>query len=228
MSAVMRGKELKKHLEALITTDSFANAPESVLTGPLKQSINVMFSFFCSLNPLIKWRAVTGAGILVSELSKDRMEDARIIMRRLMWMLNEESGGIGWGAPEAMGEIMARCPALALEFNRILISYIDEGGNFLEHEPLQDGVLWGIGRVSEQYPDLMKPAAPLSRPFLISPDPVKRGLACIISGLLHDIASRDSIEKLLMDKTTINLYRNMSIDGHSISSLAEDALNYLS
>jgi len=37
-------------------------------------------------------------------------------MRRLMWNLNDESGGIGWGNPEAMGEILACHEALANEY----------------------------------------------------------------------------------------------------------------
>jgi len=58
------------------------------------------------------------------------MESARVIMRRLMWSLNDESGGIGWGAPEAMGEIMARHEQLTKEYSAILGSYIREDGKF--------------------------------------------------------------------------------------------------
>jgi len=36
-----------------------------------------------------------------------------------MWSLNDESGGIGWGAPEAMGAIMARHTGLADEYANI-------------------------------------------------------------------------------------------------------------
>ena len=70
-------------------------------------------------------------GAVVEKLAWEDMEGARVIMRRLMWSLNEESGGIGWGAPEAMAEIMARHLELAREYSHMLISYMDYEGNFL-------------------------------------------------------------------------------------------------
>jgi len=45
--------------------------------------------------------------MVISNLTEKEMESARVIMRRLMWSLNDESGDIGWGAPEAMAEIIA-------------------------------------------------------------------------------------------------------------------------
>ncbi|MEA3417440.1 MAG: hypothetical protein U9R02_15080 [Thermodesulfobacteriota bacterium] len=59
-------------------------------------------------------------GVVVSNLADHDMESARVIMRRLIWNLNDESGGIGWGSPEAMGEIMARNNRLALPFTHKL------------------------------------------------------------------------------------------------------------
>ena len=53
--------------------------------------------------------------------------------RRLIWSLNDESGGIGWGAPEAMGEILARSEKLSCEFYCILLAYIREDGTPLEN-----------------------------------------------------------------------------------------------
>jgi hypothetical protein len=99
------------------------------------------------------------------------MESARVVMRRLMWNLNDESGGIGWGSPEAMGEITAGHGRLADEFAGILISYINPAGNFLEHELLQRGSLWGVGRLAHARPLLARPAVPFLPAFFESPDP---------------------------------------------------------
>ena len=84
---------------------------------------------------MIRWRAVSAMGHVVSRQAENDMPAARIIMRRLMWNLNDESGGIGWGSPEAMGDIMARSAPLTREYHRILISYVDPSGNFLEPRP---------------------------------------------------------------------------------------------
>jgi hypothetical protein len=75
------------------------------------------------------------------------MEHARIIMRRLMWTLNDESGGIGWGVPEAMAEIMINHKGLFKEYAHILMSYAEGGGNYLDHEPLKRGVIKAIERL---------------------------------------------------------------------------------
>ncbi len=75
----------------------------------------------------------------MANFAEEDMESARVIMRRLMWSLNDESGGIGWGSPEAMGEIIASHDGLAKEYAHVLISYVWEEGNFLEYEPLQRG-----------------------------------------------------------------------------------------
>lgn len=94
-------------------------------------------------------------GAFVANLADEDIESARVIVRRLMWQLNDESGGIGWGAPEVMGEILARHEGLAGEYANILTSHIKEDGNSLEHEPLQRDALWGVARLAQVRPDLV-------------------------------------------------------------------------
>lgn len=102
--------------------------------------------------PEARWQAAYGLGVCLSLMAAESMESARVFMRRLMWSLNEESGNLGWGIPEAMGCILAASPALAGEYARIFISYGYETGkedNFLDHGPLRRGVYWGIGHLAE-------------------------------------------------------------------------------
>jgi len=80
-----------------------------------------------------------------------------------MLSLTEESGGIGWGAPEAMGEIMARSEKLAEEYHKILISYTLGGGNELDFEDLQKDVIAGLKRLSQVHPELVKEVEHLLR-----------------------------------------------------------------
>jgi hypothetical protein len=113
----------------------------------------------CSTKKIIKERAVIALGEIVSTLAESDMDSARIIMRRLTWSLNEESGWIGWGSAQAMGEIMARSSKLADEFHKFLISYISEGDNYLQFEDLRNEVIQGLKRLSQTRPDLVKEAA---------------------------------------------------------------------
>jgi len=54
-----------------------------------------------------------------------------------------ESAGVH---PKQWGGRYFPCPPeLAEDFKSILFSYLDPGGNYIEQEILQRGVLWGIG-----------------------------------------------------------------------------------
>ncbi|MBF0467297.1 MAG: hypothetical protein HQK61_00175 [Desulfamplus sp.] len=141
-------KKLKQTIYELLTMSDEQKAIEELLEFPPAKSINPLFSFIQNSNENIKWRAVRAMGKVVAKMASKNLESARVVMRRLMWSLNDESGGIGWGAPEAMGEIMAQDERLASEYKKILLSYVDEKGNFLEHEPLRKGAVWAIERLS--------------------------------------------------------------------------------
>ena len=119
------------------------------------QIITSLLSCISNPDEFIRWRAISAFGTSVAACAQRDLETGRRIIRRLMWSLNDESGSIGWGAPEAMAEIMFGKEQLALEYAHILISYISEEVNFLEEIRLQQGVLWGIGRLAQVHPDLI-------------------------------------------------------------------------
>lgn len=101
-------------------------------------------------------------GKSVALLAEEDLEKAKIIIRRLMWMLNEESGGMAWGVGEAFAEALYHSLPLKIHYLQIFLSYIWPEGNYLEFPPAQRGVLWGIGRLSQKYKeDLAKNVRPL-------------------------------------------------------------------
>ena len=118
--------------------------------------VNVLLSLLVTTNEDLKNRVVKSFGEVVSRLAEDDIESARIVMRRLMLSVTEESGGIGWNTPEAMGEIMARSEQLANEYHKILISYTEGGGNELDFDALQKSVISGLKRLAEVRPELVK------------------------------------------------------------------------
>ncbi|MFO7803539.1 MAG: hypothetical protein R6V55_14720 [Desulfovermiculus sp.] len=128
---------------------------------PASKLISPLFSALFSIHPEVHWHAVTCMGDLGQDLSANGLQPLRVVMRRLMWSLNDESGGIGWGAPEAMGELMAKNKPMASEYSSILLSYIiDREGpdNYLEYPPLRLGAYWGIARLAQTHPDVVQPA----------------------------------------------------------------------
>jgi len=216
-------RSLKKKVLSILQSEDFGDRLEALARWPARQVVNPLFSFLLSSNELTKWRAVTAMGVVVSHLADTNMESARVIMRRLIWSLNDESGGIGWGAPEAMGEIIACHEGLANEYADVLISYIWEQGNYLEYDMLQRGAVWGIGRAAQARPRLMHDAIPHLIPFLRSSDAFLRGLAAWAMGSLKSKEGASHLVALLDDATELPI----SLDGklllRRVQRLAQDA-----
>ena len=219
------GRQLKKKILALLNDDEFEKSLETVCLIPARQAVNPLFSFLYHKDEWVKWRAITAMGAVVACLAHEDLESSRIIMRRLLWNLNDESGGIGWGSPEAMGEIMARHGGLAKEYADILVSYINESGNYLEHEILQRGVLWGLGRLAHVRPELVWNASAYLNPFLQSKDPNLRGLAAWVAGAMPSKVTTSSLEHLIDDEARINIFIDMRMVKYTVGQLAAAALS---
>ncbi len=170
-------RELKREILELLAKEDLPSLLEKVLRYPPRQVVNPLIGALCR-DDVTRFKAVAAIGKVVAHLADQDMESARVIIRRFMWMLNEESGGMAWGVPEAMAECLANHRRLAEEYTSILISYIWPEGNYLEYPPAQRGVVWGIGRLASFHPDLLiRYQAPLRLLHLLhSPDPVVRAL----------------------------------------------------
>ncbi len=158
------------------------------------------------------------------------LEQGRELLRRLAWSLNEESGGIGWGAPEAMAEIMAAVPALAEEFGGMLASYADPSCHLhLEHPPLLAGALWALGRLAGERPGLMGRhcAGPALAAHLPHPDPQVRGAAAWALGRLGDPAFAASLENLTNDPAQASYYESGRVVTRPVADIARRAQSFL-
>ena len=217
-------RQLKKEIQKLLLQKDLESGLAEIGHMPATKAINPLFSFLCSPDELLKWRAVTAMGQVVDRLADADMESARVIMRRYMWQLNDESGGIGWGCPEAMGEIMARNENIAGEFWRILISYIRPDGNFLEHEVLQRGVLWGVGRLAHARPQLLKASVDYLHPYMQTDDPHLRGLAAWAAGALRNNNTSALLNQLKADSAKLSVYHDGQIIRRSVGEIAKKAL----
>ena len=217
-------RQLKKQVLELLTHPDCDHGISRILEFPLRRVVNPLFSFLFSLDESVKWRAVSAMGAVVSELADRNMESARVVMRRFIWNLNDESGGIGWGSPEAMGEVMAQSSRLAEEYACILLSYVRPDMNYLEHEDLQKGVIWALGRLAYKRPGLVDETVKFLPPYLDAADPQLRGLAVWAAGAFALDYSRERLEKLTGDRCTFRLYRNRRIEEVQIGHLAAESL----
>jgi HEAT repeat protein len=110
--------------------------------GGRKKGINALLAMLLyETDELMRWRCIEGLGLLAADLAPRGLEQLRDIVRRLLWTMNDESGNVGWFAPEAIGEILASVPRLAKEFTDLL-------PNFLVEEPFERGTHWAMVRVA--------------------------------------------------------------------------------
>lgn len=217
-------RQIKHNLLVLLQQDDFEAALREISRFPARVAVNPLFSFLYNTHDRVRWRAVTAMGIVVANLAAQERESARVVMRRFLWNLNDESGGIGWGSPEAMGEIMARSGWLAEEYADLMVSYMMPEGNFLEHPLLQRGLLWGVGRLAHARPAVIAGAAAYLPPFLRSSDPVHRGLAAWGCGALGTGAEAGRLAQLQGDRSPLQLYEGLQLVDYTVGDLAALAL----
>jgi len=126
-----------------------------------------------------------------------------------------------------MGEIMARHFRLAEEYAFLLVSYVNEQGNYLEHPILQRGVLWGLGRLAHSRPRLVKHAVSFLPPYMRSEDAIHRGLAVWTAGALDGGLTKSLLQDLSKDNAVINIFIDMHLIEYTVGQLAREALSKL-
>ena len=90
----------------------------------------------------VRWAAVeTAAKLMRLWWNSGRKEKVRIYVRTLFWSITDESGGIGWSAPQTIAEIIFQVPELIDPYGSMMIAYA------IDEPPLVRGCLWGIGRL---------------------------------------------------------------------------------
>ncbi|MFI3272242.1 MAG: HEAT repeat domain-containing protein [Pseudomonadota bacterium] len=150
-------RALKTRLHAVLSGDDWREQASPILQEYGRQNVGPLFSFLL-FGGAMTGRAALCLGEVVASMADENMESARVIMRRFMWHMNEESGNIGWGIPEAMAACLVAHDGLAKEFHRILISYIrdrDGDSNFCDYAPLRRHCFWAVGSFVGQRPDFV-------------------------------------------------------------------------
>ena len=113
-------------------------------------------------------RAAYALGGVMARLYEESHEEAKNIIRRFMWHMNEESGNIGWGIPEAFGETLAQSAPLAETFRRVLLHYVydapeGKSTSFCDHAPLRISCYKAIARLLEARPQYASESMPVLR-----------------------------------------------------------------
>ncbi|TAL23875.1 MAG: HEAT repeat domain-containing protein [Nitrospirae bacterium] len=179
--------------------------------------LSALISLTYDKKSLIAWRAIEAVGLISREIAKTKPELVRNTVGRLLWMIRDESGGIGWSSPEMLGEIVRNNPEQFADIAPIIVSFLDE-------DMLSAGVLRAIERIGGKDAELVRHSAPLILPYLRNPDPLLRGLAAWAIGWIGPAETVADLERLQGDGNKIIIYDEGELKEKTVGELAGRAI----
>jgi AraC family transcriptional regulator, regulatory protein of adaptative response / methylated-DNA-[protein]-cysteine methyltransferase len=147
-----RSPNLPQLRQWLLAADS---APFLELARKKKSVLSQLTALSYDLDENVSLQAIRVTGMAAKIIAERDPEYIRNYLLRLFWLINDESGGICWKAPELIGEILHHCPQFS-QFFPMLISLLD-----LEKEDaprFRLGTMRAIGRVAQVRREAMLPA----------------------------------------------------------------------
>jgi len=184
--------------------------------GDLKKVSTKLIAFLYEDDFLV-FRSGEALGLVCSEIEKKDAEFVRIILRRLFWHLNDESGAYCRGAPVGIGEIGRTCKTAFNGFKNMLVSLLDNEEVELKF------VIYAIARASKNLRDAYPNPVEKLLPLLNHKNAEIRGYTAFALGELRaEVASRD-LEKLKNDSSRIRIYEGDFTD-KSVKEIAKNAI----
>lgn len=156
-------------------------------------------SMLFSKEPLACWQAIEGIGYAATAQIKNDPDIIRRHIRNQFWLMNDESGGVGWYAAEAIGEMLHGAPGLIEEFGEMLPSFFKE-------EPFERGAHWAVARIAEIQPEFYKTSIPVISKSLGFDDPQIRLYAMWAMSRTSKIIAKGSIRTLEDDPAEVSYY----------------------
>ena len=181
---------MKAELRKALEQKSFQEIADIAATR--KRTLGALVSLTYDADPLVAWRAAEAQGWACARLAIRNEEFVRSHLRRLHWLLSEESGSICRHAPQSMAEIVVRGGGILADYAPITASLLTD----MAEEDLASGfriaVLWAIARLAPVAPGAVAPVLDRVAGSLGDDDPVVRTLA--VQCLLYS-SGRDLIEE---------------------------------
>src|SRR4030066_25746 len=185
-----------------------------------RKILSILISLSYDKKNPISWRAMESIGLITKETAKTNPELVRNIVGRLLWMIRDESGGIGWSSPEILGEIVRNNPELCSDIAPIIVS-------FHEEKMLNAGVLWAIGRIGKINAEFVDYVTPIIIYCLEAKEDILRGYAALACGKLSALTAVNELEKLKSDTVFVPFYEEGELKERSVGEIASEAFKKL-
>ncbi len=210
----------KDRLRSLLELRAYDEVADMAMQD--KGVIRVLISLTYDKEDVLGWRAIEAIGVVSRTFSKDseeRMGNMRDTIRRLLWSMGEESGGIGWSAAEIVGEIIAGNPDSFNDIVPILWSFRDE-------EMFRAGIVWAMGRIAMESPGLVGFIVPELTQMLADKKPDVRGYAIWAMGILDGgKGAIGQISGLLDDDGPVPFYKGEDLLIRTVGEIAGEVLH---
>ncbi len=162
-------------------------------------ALSVLWSLTFDADELVRWRAVEAIGVVAAWLAESDVEHLRAFIRRLLWSMNDESGGVGWHAPETLGEILVNAPSLVGEYGTLLL-------RFCRESPFEQGAHLAVCRVARVDPTPLLEGVDQLAASLEDTDPTVRGHAALALGVMRSQRHRSAVGALQTDPSPVRRY----------------------
>lgn len=182
-----------------------------------RKILSILISLSYDKENPVSWRAIESIGLITKETAKTNPELVRNIAGRLLWMIRDESGGIGWSSPEILGEIVRNNPELCSDIAPIIVS-------FHEEKMLSAGVLKAIGRIGMINTGFIEYAVPVVLSYLNNPNPVLRGFAAWSLGEIGTAESLNELQKLINDNNVLLFYEDGELREKTVGEIAAKSI----
>lgn len=211
------GGHMKSHLRELLVERRLGDIAE--VAARKKRTLGVLVSLTYDPDPLIAWRAAEAMGAAADRIADVDAEYVRGQVRRLFWLLNEESGGVCWYAPQAIAEMIRVRPRLLEDNIPILVTLLTT----MAAEDLTSfraGILWAMGRIAAYAADEIDSVLPAIVACLDEEAPQDRGMAvwCLRQAGRFDLLS--SRPELLRDPGRVKLYSDGRLEDTTVAAVA--------
>ena len=216
--AVLR---LKRTLRQLLDEAQLEQIAD--LAGSHRRVLGGLVALTFDAQDLIGWRAVEAMGLAADRIAATDPACVVEHLRRLHWLLSEESGGICWRAPQAIAEIVRHRPEQFADFIPIVTHLlVDMAEEDLKH--FRPGILWAIARLGPAACDHLTAVLPAVTAALDYPDPQVRGMAvCALAHTGHAMALASHPE-LHSDPGPVDLYEDRNVHRTTVGALTCQAV----
>lgn len=226
----MTHPSLKKTIQYALEANDLNTV--AALAKENRKALSLLVRLAYDKETLVGWRAIKAVGLAARQLIKTDYEYLRETARKLLWSLSDESGGIGWAAPELLGEIVSADPRRFSDVIPLIASAFD-----VEEEVFRPGVVYALSRIAETAPEAAASYQKIISLSLADKDPLLkiyalefvRGLwSAARAGNLWSGEYRDRVrslaEHLMSDRGEAWVYKGDGFENVQVGERAEEVL----